>query len=88
MPSSGLLNRKENNWEEIRSRGFWRFVLFYGVLSWGLISGFIYFLITTFLQPGTPLLKNLILSLAIFSVAGVFWGMTMWYIREKKFREN
>ncbi len=71
MPSSGLLNRKENNWEEIRSRGFWRFVLFYGLVIKGIVGGLVCFLVVTILMPSKSVLNNFVMSLVIFSVFGV-----------------
>jgi len=75
-------------WEKTRSIGFLKFVIIHGAISWGILSGLFYFLITRIFQPSTPVVKNLIVSLILFPVAGLFWGMTMWNIREKRYERE
>jgi len=75
-------------WEKTRTIGFLKFIIIYGALSWGILSGLFYFLITRIFQPSTPVVKNLIVSLILFPVAGLLWGMTMWYIGEKRYKRE
>ncbi|GBD94771.1 hypothetical protein BMS3Abin05_02383 [bacterium BMS3Abin05] len=79
-------NAKEiEKWEKTRLIGFWKFVIIHGAISWGILSGLFYFLITSIFLPSTPVTKNLIVSLILFPVTGLFWGMTMWYVGEKRY---
>ncbi len=83
------LNAKDvEKWEKTRSIGFLKFIVIHGAVSWGLLSGLFYFLITRLFQPATPVLKNLIISLVIFPVGGLFWGMMMWYMGEKRYKKE
>jgi hypothetical protein len=61
----------------------WRYVLVYGVLTWGLGVGTIFYLIQIALGFRFEWFF-FILNEAVFIVAGFLWGLWNWsYVREK-----
>ena len=73
-------------WQEIRERGFWRFVLLRGVLTWGLGTALLYCLIM-WLVSDQDIRLLLPISLVIFPIVGIFWGAFVWWFAERKFKQ-
>ena len=65
-------------WEKIKQCGFWRFVLFRGVLGWGLCTGVIAMIFELVSRKAEAFPWYLILGL--FLVGGFVWGLAMWYV--------
>jgi len=65
-------------WEKIKQCGFWRFVLFRGVLGWGLCTGVIGVIFELGSRKAEAFPWYLILGL--FLVGGFVWGLAMWYV--------
>lgn len=61
----------------IVDKGFWHYVLVYGVVSWGLSTAILYSLFQHFF--GTPqTLASFAMALLVFAVGGLGWGAVMW----------
>lgn len=83
-------------WKETRKKGRKHFVLFKGILAWGLITGFLFFIYQTFFVSGLSfsqlltvnLLTHFIVTMSTFMLAGIFFGYIMWAINEKQFRSS
>ncbi|MEE9328784.1 MAG: hypothetical protein V3V30_01495 [Parvularculaceae bacterium] len=81
-------------WGKIREQGWLKFVLLYGVLLWGMLSGLLYALITSFVLPkifggsfGASFSIMLPVSLGLFGIGGVFWGMALWAINQARWKK-
>lgn len=66
---------KLKKWENMRKKGMTRFVLLYGVLFWGGLTGIV---VMFFLGP---------IALLLFPISGIFFGVIMWNIGESKYRK-
>ena len=65
----------------ILNQSLLRFTLMQGVLKWGLGTGVLWFLIMAVWNPGGASIANLAFySLLIFPLAGVVFGVTLWFV--------
>ena len=76
-------------WEKTRAIGKQRFILFYGVLFWGVLTAL---LVSSFsLVIGSelfPLGKTALISTLVLPLAGIFWGWMMWNYAESLYRRH
>lgn len=80
-------NNQLAKWEDVRKKGFLRFVLVQGVLRWGVGTAILYTLFT-WLVAHTNLLKVLSLSLVIFPICGIFFGIIMWFVLQRNYQKK
>ena len=77
-------------WEATRAKGKWRFILGKGVLLWGgsmfIVMGLIYPRIVHLPSAYTP--RGLAISLAIWLLGGLLWGVLMWLTMEWIYRRQ
>ncbi len=90
--------RGSSKWERIRTKGKWRFIVLYGVLGWGVTTGFLFAVVFPFAlsmasSRATPAKEThvsfwgtLPLSLILFPIGGIAWGLFMWSANEKAYR--
>ena len=76
------------NWSETRKMGRTKFILFYGVIFWGLIMALAFFLLNLKTYPDIPWYLLLIFSLVAFSGVGYFVGHFSWKSAEKKYHDK
>jgi hypothetical protein len=67
--------KRLKKWENMRKKGMTRFVLLYGVLFWGGLTGIVAMF---FLGP---------IALLVFPIGGIFFGIFIWNIGESKYRK-
>ena len=81
------MNQKQRaKWERTRGKGMWRFVLLYGVLFWGglmIITSSLYRMII-----GTLVYDNLRITVPVFLVSGLVFGLVMWLVGEYMYRKS
>ena len=65
-------------WERIKQGGIWRFVLYQGVLGWGLTMGIIGIIFEHVLRKEDAFPWYFILGL--FLVGGFVWGLATWFV--------
>ena len=75
-------------WARIRARGKWRFVLVRGVLLWGglmfLTMGVLIPWLTHSAPEFTP--RGFLVGAIVFPLGGLAWGMLVWWLGERNFR--
>ena len=82
------MNEKQiHKWEKTRKMGKKKFIFYYGVLFWGLLTGFLFPIIGLILFKKTLSLSDFIISLIIFPLGGILFGLTMWHSSEKKYQK-
>ena len=81
LPTSAL-----RKWEKTRKIGFLRYVLVYGVLFWGGLSGVLFSVMKVLTEPSIAFLSSVTYALPIFMVGGIFFGASMWRVREWQYR--
>ena len=81
------MNQKQKEkWERTRSKGMWRFVLFYGVLIFAGVM-----IITTSVYSmliGTFAYNNLKLTVPAFLISGFVFGLALWLVGEYMYRQS
>lgn len=76
---------EKENWESTRKKGFLNFLLFRGLLLFGLSFTVFQFLIK--LLSGNEI--NILATFISGLMGGLIYGISMWYFAEKRFkREN
>lgn len=71
-------------WQKIREQGPLRFIVFRGMLRWGIPTALLWFgLMSVFTEK--EFVPLLIAALIGFPVCGLMWGGVMWYLAERKF---
>jgi hypothetical protein len=74
-------------WPAIRTRGFARFVLVRGLLTWGGIMAIAMIVMTTLRlgldHPRLPLLLGIAVPLC--AIGGLVWGVLTWWVNERIF---
>jgi len=88
------LNQKQKaRWASIRQRGLTRFVIFNGMIGWGLSTAILFALLDTYFERkviafDAEFIENLVTSLIIFPVGGIVWGIVVWFWTEKSYRKD
>ena len=79
------MNQKHiTKWETTREKGIIRFVIFRGVLAWGLPM---FLIMTFFVNRGSmESVTRLSFSALIYGIGGIFFGLWMWKASEKAFQ--
>ncbi len=70
--------------QQIIEQGMLKFILFRGVIGWGIPTAIIFQFIMFFIE-NKPLLEGLISSLIIFPIVGIFFGLFQWQRMKAKF---
>ena len=77
--------QRRERWAKTRAKGFWRFVLFNGVVVWGGVM-------TLFLGVLMPYLnhtsRSLPLAAAVCLSGGLLWGVLTWLLSERMYSRN
>lgn len=85
------MNNKLENWEKLRAKGKWNYILIYGVLGWGISAGILFSLIFPLVMGAkgsrVSFLPVLALSIVLFPLGGIAWACFMWIYAEKVYWE-
>ncbi|RJX37662.1 hypothetical protein D3P09_22070 [Paenibacillus pinisoli] len=86
------MKSKWEKWEQTRAKGKKNYVIFNGLLGWGIPMALLYTAVWTYIQHqeiafNQELYQTLIISLVIFSVAGVGFGIWTWNTTEKQYQK-
>lgn len=71
-----MISKKQEVIDKFIAKGKWRYVFLYGAFFWGFSTAFLFQGIII-LFGGTTL-ANFVISMVVFPIAGVFWGLFMW----------
>jgi len=71
------------DWMQIRKKGEMHYVLFYGVLGWGLLTAVLFQLIQHFAFEKSITIESVLITTTIFVIGGYFWGKFMWKFYER-----
>ena len=75
------------HWEKMRSGGKVRYVIYQGVLGWGLfmaIAMTVYALVARTAEPWLSIAANFV----VYPLAGGLWGLWMWSSSERYYRQE
>lgn len=70
--------------KQLMDKGKWPYILVYGVLGWGVSTAILFSLLQAFLGE-VAFLDVLSLSLILFPIGGLFWGLYMWSYLGKQY---
>lgn len=70
-------------WELIRTRGKLRYIFVNGLLGWGVPTAILFTIMTSLFETKSlsfnqEIVKTFIISIIIFPIGGVFWGLWTW----------
>lgn len=75
-----------NHYQEVIDRGMLRFIVYRGVLGWGITTAVIVQLIMS-LTSDKSFFDGLIISLTIFPLGGILYGYVTWMMMLNKSRK-
>ncbi|RUO22561.1 hypothetical protein CWE08_05135 [Aliidiomarina iranensis] len=74
-------------WQEARVKGFGKFVLIHGVLSWGLPMLLIIGYFNNVLGPNASA-SSVLIHCIIWFVAGALFGIVLWFVNERRYKKH
>ncbi len=80
-------NNQFAKWARTRGHGLLRFVLVQGMLLWGVGTAILFSLFES-LVCGYKMSDCLSVSIVIFPLGGVAWGVAMWFVMESKYKKQ
>jgi hypothetical protein len=73
-------------WEATRKRGPLRYIIFCGVLGWGLLTGVAFSVVFPFvMSPGPTFRQMAPVTIPVFAVGGLVWGGIMWLVSDYQY---
>jgi len=74
---------QKTKWESIRARGKSRYIFLYGIIGWGVPTAILYTILTSLFEIRTltfnqEILKTFLISIILFPIGGIFFGLWTW----------
>lgn len=76
------------DWNQIRKKGEKHFIVFYGVLGWGLLTGILFQAIQHFVLGKPITIAGVSIIIITFTIGGYFFGKVMWNSKERATRNS
>ena len=70
-------------WAITRERGMRHFIIFYGVLGWGLTTAVLWLVFMKFFGHGFNFVIGAMIAIVVFPLGGIAWGWFVWRSSEK-----
>jgi hypothetical protein len=67
-------------------KGKWHFILWHGVIGWGIPTAVLFKLIMHFTGE-TSFIDGLLTTLIIFPIGGIFFGAIIWVIMNRQYQK-
>jgi hypothetical protein len=88
-----MKEKKKMKWEKIRAKGKKNFVIFNGVIGWGVPTAILYTILISFMENYSlsfdrDFFELLIISIVLFPIGGVFYGLWVWSWTEKIYKKK
>ncbi len=83
MDSSSKQARRLERLRQVRARGRWHFILWRGVVGWGVSTAVLYSLLMAWLEADRTFFDYASFALVRFPIVGFFWGAFMWWWSER-----
>lgn len=82
-----------NKWERMRAKGRKKYIIYNGVVGWGIPTAILYSILTTLWETQTIELNNeffetLIISIILFPLGGIGFGIWTWHAFESNYQKN
>jgi hypothetical protein len=82
------MNEKQmQQWKTLRKQGKITFIIKKGLIQWGVLTALLFSVLMHFVQPEYPIWLRPLISLIIFPFGGIFYGLWVWAIGEKKYQK-
>ncbi|REK77043.1 hypothetical protein [Paenibacillus paeoniae] len=87
------MKTKWDKWEVTRAKGKKNFIIFTGILGWGVPTGILFSTTSTFFNNQELIMnqefyQTLLTSLVLFPLGGIFFGLWTWHWTEKLYRKS
>lgn len=76
---------RERAWQLLRKKGRYHFIIFRGVLFWGLFTAIFMSVFQYFILPDQLQTHNIVINFILFPIAGFVWGLLTWNWTERSF---
>ncbi len=80
--------QQAQRWERTREAGKGKFILYYGVLGWGLIAGLLFSIIDLALHAESFSWDGVMINLIIFPLGGIWMGHWLWKKAERGYEQH
>ena len=77
-------DRQAERLRRLRERGRWRYILWHGVVGYGLTVAILFTVVDVWLE-GEALADVLPKAIIVFALGGYFFGECMWYVLSQDF---
>ncbi|MBN2436915.1 MAG: hypothetical protein JXK07_16770 [Spirochaetes bacterium] len=78
--------KQREKWQKIRQIGKKKYVIKYGIISWGLTTAFLWSLIMHIIRPQENLFIRPVIALVLFPLGGIVVGLYTWNYNEKNYK--
>lgn len=84
MRESGKKAKQRARWLQVRAKGRWHFILWRGVVGWGLLTAILFSILVSVTNENIGFIEVLLIAAIAFPIGGFFWGLAMWqwYVRQ------
>lgn len=88
--------KRFEKWRKVREKGRRNYIIYYGVLGWGLTTGILFFILGQLLKHGLHIsgyftedwLLTLTISLVCFLFGGILFGYITWGLNESSYHDK
>ncbi|MBD7969239.1 hypothetical protein [Paenibacillus gallinarum] len=77
-----------SKWERTRTKGKIKYIIFNGIIGWGVSTALIGTMLMTFVGTNQDFFHLLLLSLIAFPLAGILFGVSTWYWSESIYQKS
>jgi hypothetical protein len=81
---------RRKKWEKTRAKGKKKYIIYNGVVGWGITTALLVVLINIFINNDSSQTNfyNLVLPFVFFPIGGIFWGAWTWNWAEKQYNNK
>lgn len=84
---------QKNKWQKTRAKGKRNYIIFNGVIGWGIPTGVLFTLFTSLVNDKSitfdqDFFRTMITSIVLFPIGGIFFGLWTWNWMERLYKKN
>jgi hypothetical protein len=78
--------QKSDKLKALIEKGKWSYIFKFGVLGWGVSTAILLSALMHFIER-IPFTESIFVTLVLFAIGGVFWGLFMWFFINREFNK-
>ncbi|MBD0380182.1 hypothetical protein [Paenibacillus sedimenti] len=88
-----MKEKQRSKWEKLRAKGKKNFIIFNGVIGWGVPTAILFTFLMSFMENysirfNQDFFELLIISIVLFPIGGILFGLWVWGWTEKLYRKH